>query len=307
MQIVMVPTDQITPHPDNRKYFDDISGEMWDAFVDDIAQNGIREPLTVDAKTSYIIKGNQRHRAANLLDIKELPVIYVEYEDPEYAIDDLIRDNVMKRDISLFRKYQLAAVLRERIESRQGQGGGRPWGNNEEITSVQSEQKIESPRDQIAKILGLHSTDISAAVILKDLPAEKQAEICQWAKKNNPNKAALQNKIRQYKKLKEEVKELKEVKKLVKKKRAIEEGLDILEREYEHKAEDAEAAAQIMSELTEGWHWLKERAWGILTLEITEKSKSSMTYSINEFRRNLLAYVEAFQKKFAPEGREEIE
>lgn len=90
------------PHPNNKKYFDDISGEMWTIYVNDIADSGIRTLIIADRSTRYIIHGHQRTRAALELGLESVPVIWRDYKNPEEAEDDLIRDNVMGRDLPFY-------------------------------------------------------------------------------------------------------------------------------------------------------------------------------------------------------------
>ncbi len=297
--VEMVSVISLSIHPDNKNYFSDISGELWSAFVQDVAEHGILEPLTVDRSTGFVIKGNQRLRAAQELGVKEVPVMYRDYASPDEAIDDLIRDNVMRRDISFFQKYRLVAALQERIASRQGEGGGElSHAKYDQSTSVHFGQKSEAPRDQIAKLLGLHKNDIVAANILATLSPDVQSEFYRWADENNPTKKEAQEKIRELRRVKKELRELKDLKKLAAKKEELERGMEILMREGQDKLSDAEAASRITAAIAEGWTWLQHEAGALLTIQATPAAISACAPLVQEFMHNLDAYRDALVKKF---------
>ncbi|OHD22789.1 MAG: hypothetical protein A2Y38_20190 [Spirochaetes bacterium GWB1_59_5] len=303
--IEMLPVDRLTPHPENHRYFSDMQGEIWRAFVADIAERGIRNPLTVDRANGQVVKGNQRLRAALELGITEVPVLWQDYDDTDEAIDDLIRDNVMRRDLSFFEKYRLVAVLQERIQSRQGEGGGESSHKGKKSTSLQNEAKSEKPSDQIAKLLGLHTTDLAAANLLSTLPADVQTQFYKWAESSNPTRKAAQEKIKELKRLKAEVKELKGMKKLVQHKEELEEGLALLNKEGHARLADAEAARRFHSALVAGWDWLGKETAAVQALQVTPKSISTLAPIINEYLQNLDAYREALRVKFTAFADEE--
>ena len=58
----------------------------------------------INADTMHVIKGNQRLRAARELGISKLPCLLVKVINEEAEIEDLIRDNVLRREIDLFTK-----------------------------------------------------------------------------------------------------------------------------------------------------------------------------------------------------------
>ena len=298
-EVEMVATSSLLLHPDNGKYFKDIDGELWRAFLADVAEHGIREPLTVERATGFVVKGNQRLRAVLELGIEEVPVMYRDYASPDEAIDDLIRDNVMRRDLSYFAKYRLVSVLRERVESRQGAGGGElSHSKYGESTSVQNAQKSESPRDQIAKILGLHQKDIAAANILSTLPDDVQKEFFRWAEDSNPSRKEAQEKVRELRKAKQELRELKDLRKLAKRKDELERGMEILMNEGSVRVADAEASSRITQIIAEGWNWLSSQAAAIEVMQVSPGSLSACAPLVNEFVKNLDAYRKAIVTKF---------
>jgi ParB-like chromosome segregation protein Spo0J len=294
--IEMVPTEALTTHPENGKFFRDMAGELWRAFVADIAASGIRDPLTVDRATGLVVKGNQRLRAALELGLAEVPVLWRDYADAEAAVDDLIRDNVMRRDLSFFEKYRLVAVLQERIESRQGDHEGNQ--HTGQRASVQKAPKPERPREQIAKLLGLHARDIAAANILSTLPEDAQAQFYKWAEEHNPSRKAAQQKLKELKKLKAEVKAMKDMRKMLSQKEELEQGLLILNNKERARLPDAYAATMFHSAIARGFTWLAQEAAAVEALRITPDSVAALAPLIREYMANLDAYRAALQSKF---------
>ena len=89
-------------HPQNGEFFDQISGEKWDLFLESINTSGIIEPLVV-TQDNLIVSGHQRKRACAELGIETVPCRVVEYEDKDgltkdqQIVKDLIETNVRQR------------------------------------------------------------------------------------------------------------------------------------------------------------------------------------------------------------------
>ncbi len=241
--VEMVPTTSLAIHPDNRKYFADIEGELWSAFVQDIAEHGIREPLTVDRSTGYVVKGNQRLRAAQELGIAEVPVMYRDYASPDEAVDDLIRDNVMRRDISFFQKYRLVAALQERIASRQGEGGGNfsSLRKSEFCPQMDRSSKRPATRSQ-------NSSDSTKCIVAANMP-RTLLKMCRGnfiaGRGEQPHEEGSPGEDpRTAPGSKKELRELKDIKKLAAKKEELERGMEILNARGQAKLADAESASR---------------------------------------------------------------
>lgn len=173
MRIAKLSVSDLKEHPKNQEYFQNISGEFWKIFVEDIRENGIREPLTVNSKNMRVIKGNQRLRAARELGLATVPCLLITIDNDDIEIEELIRDNVLRRDIDVFTKFMLVNKLRESVKGRQGERGGIG------STSVENQQKLP-PRNQIAEILKESVNFVSMADLFNALPGEKQAELREW-------------------------------------------------------------------------------------------------------------------------------
>lgn len=89
-------------HPQNDQFFDHISGEKWDLFLESINTSGIIEPLVI-TQDNVIVSGHQRKRACEELGITTVPCRVVEYDDKDgltkeqQIVKDLIETNVRQR------------------------------------------------------------------------------------------------------------------------------------------------------------------------------------------------------------------
>ena len=90
----------LTPHPMNEYYFDDIQGDGWNDLLQSVRTSGVTNAITV-TNDGTIISGHQRVRACNLLGIEEIPAHVVEYTPEEMAkhkdVKDLIESNLKQR------------------------------------------------------------------------------------------------------------------------------------------------------------------------------------------------------------------
>ena len=181
MKIVIKKVSELKEHPDNKKYFNEIKGEFWLRFLEDIKEVGIKSPLTID-ENNVVIKGNQRLKACQELDIKEIPCIVQEYESEDDKVEDLIRDNLLRRELNIFDVAKLVPMFKLMIKSRQGKHINKlNKKDEEETTSLEKQEKLP-PSDQIRKLLGGVTTNfMSFANIFNDLPDELQELTKKWA------------------------------------------------------------------------------------------------------------------------------
>ncbi|WBU63834.1 ParB/RepB/Spo0J family partition protein [Paracoccus aerodenitrificans] len=99
---ISVPTEQITPNPDQpRRVFDQASlAEL----ADSIRTRGIIQPLIVrrhpdDAQIYQIVAGERRWRAAQMAQLHELPVLVREFSDAE-MLEVAIIENIQRADLN---------------------------------------------------------------------------------------------------------------------------------------------------------------------------------------------------------------
>lgn len=93
-----VPVNNLKPHPKNSYYFDDMSGEKWEEFLDSIKVIGIKDPIII-TQDNVIVSGHQRIRAAKELGIAEVDVIQYDYQSEDDVLRDLIELNIKQRGV----------------------------------------------------------------------------------------------------------------------------------------------------------------------------------------------------------------
>ena len=90
----------LTAHPKNEYYFDDIQGDGWNDLLQSVRTSGVTNAITV-TKDGVIISGHQRVRACKLLGIEEIPAHVVEYtpeeQEKQKDVKDLIESNLKQR------------------------------------------------------------------------------------------------------------------------------------------------------------------------------------------------------------------
>jgi ParB family chromosome partitioning protein len=114
-----ISIDKLTPHPSNNLFFDDLVGEDWEAFLNDVREHGIRDPLRITTDFQ-VICGHQRLRAAAELGYLTVPVIMEDIKSIEEVERLLVDDNLHRRHLTPIQKGKLAATLKERWGVKRG-------------------------------------------------------------------------------------------------------------------------------------------------------------------------------------------
>lgn len=104
---IMIPVDELQPHPDNpRKDVGDVT-----ELAESIKANGIFQNLTVlrncDPETgkSTVIIGHRRLAAAKLAGLKEVPCMVVEMDEKE-QIATMLLENMQRNDLTIYEQAQ---------------------------------------------------------------------------------------------------------------------------------------------------------------------------------------------------------
>lgn len=61
-----INVNELKPHPRNNEFFDDMSGEKWQEFLDSIKTRGVIEPIVI-TPDKVIVSRHQRVRACKEL------------------------------------------------------------------------------------------------------------------------------------------------------------------------------------------------------------------------------------------------
>lgn len=88
----------LSPHPKNNYYFDDVSGDKWNEFLESIRKNGVREQIIV-TDDMVIVSGHQRVRACKELGIQVIDAKIEHYNSDDDVIRDLIEINTKQRGV----------------------------------------------------------------------------------------------------------------------------------------------------------------------------------------------------------------
>lgn len=94
-QITIVPINSLLPHPKNMH---EHPAEQIDRLCKLIEYQGFRNPIIVQEGTNLIVAGHGRIMAAKKLGIKEVPVIYQEFESEAQLYSYIVSDNAIGKD-----------------------------------------------------------------------------------------------------------------------------------------------------------------------------------------------------------------
>lgn len=86
----------LTPHPQNDYFFDDMEGEKWKEFLESVKTSGIIEPIVI-TQDRVIVSGHQRIRACKELGIEKVMTNMKYYKDEDSIIKDLLETNIRQR------------------------------------------------------------------------------------------------------------------------------------------------------------------------------------------------------------------
>jgi len=140
-----ISIDKLRPHPSNNLFFDDLSGDDWDSFLEDIRANGIRDPLKITTDFQ-IVCGHQRYRAAIELGIPAVPFDMVDIQNPEDIEELLVVDNLHRRHLTPLQKAKLAATLKERWGIKRGGANGQNVHSLKDVAAVIGESEKTTQR-----------------------------------------------------------------------------------------------------------------------------------------------------------------
>lgn len=88
--------DELRPHPRNNEFFDDMSGEKWEEFLESIKSRGVVEPIVI-TQNNVIVSGHQRVRACKELGIDTVMCDMHYYKNDDQVLQDLIETNIRQR------------------------------------------------------------------------------------------------------------------------------------------------------------------------------------------------------------------
>ena len=148
-KIIYVQSDQIKPNPFQPR--EDFAEQGIQELAQSIKEKGVIQPLLVRRKGDYfeLIAGERRLRAANLLGIKELPIIVKDVQDQD-SLELALIENVQRQGLN---PIEQAHAYRYLID------------------------KFQVTQEKISEVLGKARVSITNILRLLNLPQEIQEEI----------------------------------------------------------------------------------------------------------------------------------
>lgn len=201
MNAELIPIASLTPHPLNSYYFDDITGDNWEDFLQSIKTSGVTNAITID-NNNVIISGHQRVRACEILEIAAIPYIRITYLDEELGGDypkdvkDLIESNLKQRVSGNNNPIKLGKCLKF-LEGYYGihHGNNQISGTSNNYKSSKTQKELAEEynmsipsyhnykklADAIPEIEELITTGVitstTALAIMRQLPQDQQKKI----------------------------------------------------------------------------------------------------------------------------------
>lgn len=160
----MMKVNDLIPHPRNTEFFDDMTGEKWNEFLESVKTSGVIEPIVI-TQDKVIVSGHQRVRACKELGIDEVLADTKHYDNDDAVLKDLIETNVRQRGSIGGSDIKLGNRIRE-LERIYGIKHGNNQ-HNEDRNNVPTQQDL-------AKQLGISERTLRNAKTLTSLPLEIQ-------------------------------------------------------------------------------------------------------------------------------------
>ena len=165
----MMKIEDLKPHKRNSEFFDDMTGEKWQEFLDSIKTSGVIEPIVV-TQDKVIVSGHQRVRACKELGIKEILAEVRVYEDEDKIIKDLLETNIRQRGDIGGSSIKLGRRIKE-LERIYGIREGR-IGNTRSSNGTLGESQMT--QQELAEKLGIDINTLKRAKSLTNLSPEIQ-------------------------------------------------------------------------------------------------------------------------------------
>ena len=118
---MQIKTELLKPYKFNKDFFEDIKGTDYEGLKEDIRLNGIKVDLHI-TKSNTILCGHQRWEIAKELGMRDVPVKVIELDETDEGKvkEYVIKDNLLRRQLSTEQKYNLIAMLSEVNENPTG-------------------------------------------------------------------------------------------------------------------------------------------------------------------------------------------
>jgi ParB family chromosome partitioning protein len=148
-EIVYVPIEQIKPNPFQPR--EDFDAQSIEELAQSIKEKGVIQPLLVRRKGDFyeLIAGERRLRAANILNLKELPIIIKNVEDRD-SLELALIENIQRQGLNPIEEAHAYQYLID---------------------------KFEVTQEKISQVLGKARVSVTNTLRLLKLPQEIQEEM----------------------------------------------------------------------------------------------------------------------------------
>lgn len=165
--------DELKPHPRNNEFFDDMTGEKWNEFLESIRTSGVIEPIVVTTDM-VIVSGHQRVRACKELGIPEIMCEIKTYKDEDSIIKDLLETNIRQRgDIGGSAKKVGRRIKElERLYGIKNGGSGFYGNRHTENVDLTNNSEALKTQEQLAQELGMSVDTLQNYKMLADMIPE---------------------------------------------------------------------------------------------------------------------------------------
>lgn len=165
--------DELKPHPRNNEFFDDMTGEKWNEFLESIRTSGVIEPIVVTTDM-VIVSGHQRVRACKELGIPEIMCEIKTYKDEDSIIKDLLETNIRQRgDIGGSAKKVGRRIMElERLYGIKNGGSGFYGNRHTENIDLTINSEALKTQEQLAQELGMSVDTLQNYKMLADMIPE---------------------------------------------------------------------------------------------------------------------------------------
>ena len=187
-----INVNELKSHPRNNEFFDDMSGEKWQEFLDSIKARGVIEPIVI-TPDKVIVSGHQRVRACKDLGIRTVMCDVHTYDNEDQILQDLIETNIRQRGDVGGSAKKVGKRIKE-LERIYGVREGRPEKlpnysvvkSQEDIAaqmgiSVDTLQNYKMMAEMIPELEDLMDTGIvtktTALALMKNLSRQEQEEL----------------------------------------------------------------------------------------------------------------------------------
>lgn len=163
----MIEVSRLKAHPKNNYFFDDMSGENWDAFLESVKTSGVIEPV-IATQDMVIVSGHQRVRACKALGVKDVLTDIRTYGSDDEVLKQLIETNIRQRGVGNTNAIKLGRCIKE-LERIYGIKSGNNQFSNRDGNNFQAKTQSD-----LASELGISQRQLSNYKKLTELIPELQ-------------------------------------------------------------------------------------------------------------------------------------